>query len=82
MNFVYWNCGMEQKDKEDHCSFLTAMRFKNAAYAVVNFRLARIQTFTSAMPIQCSNQLNLQTKWQLFILIYWFMIYPRKMNNG
>jgi len=25
---------------------------------VVNFRLARIQTFTSAMPIQCSNQLS------------------------
>ena len=49
---------MKQKGKEDHRSFLTAMRFKNAAYAVVNFRLARIQTFTSAMPIQCSNQLS------------------------
>ena len=55
----------------------------NATYAVAKrkpekIRLAEIQTLTSAMPVQRSNQLSYQANWELVIKLV--RIYPGKMK--
>ena len=54
----------------------------NPTYAVAKrkpekIRLAGIRTLTSAIPVQCSNQLSYQFNWELVIKFFFYFFIPQ-----